>query len=413
MEFTKDNEILLSAVIKVKNKYFCRRCGNNDQSEFFQDELGIYCRKCLIFGKSATYSKIWQKRVITEFNKKYILKKDIFLSELQEIASKKCVDAYKNKRDILIFAVCGAGKTELVYEVILKVLNEGKIACFSTPRKDVVIELLPRFKRDFQDVSIIGLYEGSTDKGKIGNLYVSTTHQLINFYHFFDLIIIDEVDAYPYYNNKMLEGFIKKAKKQDAPIIYLTATPPKHFFYLMKKKIIDYYIIPVRYHKYPIPVPRVVLTYNTKVQINKGKCPKQIYQWLKKRDKRVFIFVPTIDLGKKLEKILKDKFNCKFVYAEMKERKKIIADFRNNKFQYIITTTILERGVTVSNVDVCIINCDDKIFDEKAIVQIVGRAGRDKLYPFSNVVLFADFYTVGIKKAIRHIKKMNLLRKKL
>ena len=127
----------------------------------------------------------------------------------------------------------------------------------------------------------------------------------------------------------------------------------------------------------------------------------------------MFIFVPTVSLGKKLESILNKKLNCKFVYAEMKERKKIIAEFRNNLFQYIITTTILERGVTVSNVDVCIVNCDDNIFDEKAIVQIVGRAGRDILFPTSNVVLFTDFYTRGIKKAIKHIKKMNLLRKKL
>ncbi|QVK17706.1 DEAD/DEAH box helicase family protein [Mycoplasmatota bacterium] len=307
-------------------------------------------------------------------------------------------------------ATCGAGKTEIVYEVILKALNNQDIVCFATPRKDVVLELVPRFKRDFYQVDIISLYGNSPDKGKVGNLYVTTTHQLINYYHFFDLIIIDEVDAFPYYNNKMLEGFIKKSKKPEAPIILLTATPTKRIKYLMKKKLLDYFIIPARYHKYPIPIPKVVFTNHTLKKIENNKCPKKVFIWLMKRkglDKRVFIFVPTIDCGKQLETILKPQFNCQFVYAEMKDRKQIINKFRENKLQFIITTTILERGVTVSNVDVCILCSDNRVFDERAIVQIVGRAGRDKRYPTSDVVLFTDYQTKSIKLAIKEIKRMN------
>ncbi len=413
VEYTKDVENCVIAVIKKNNRFFCQRCGNIDQESFFKDQLGVYCRNCLIFGKSSTYRKICRKQVIDEYNDEYCLKKVIYLSKLQKIASYKCVDAYKKKKDLLIYAVCGAGKTEIVYEVILKALNDKKIVCFATPRKDVVLELVPRFKRDFFQVKIVALYGNSPDKGKIGNLYVTTTHQLINYYHYFDLIILDEVDAFPYYNNKMLEGFIKKAKKKEAPVILLTATPTKKLRYMMNKKLLDYFIIPYRYHRYPIPIPRVILTYQTMKKINKNKCPPKIFEWLMKKkssDKRIFIFVPNISCGMQLEQILKPHINCQFVHAEMKERKRIINDFRQNKFQFIITTTILERGVTVSNVDVCIIGCDDDIYDERAIVQIVGRAGRDKKYPTSDVVLFTDYYTLGIKNAIKEIKKMNTKR---
>ncbi len=410
VEFTKDVESKIISVEKIKNRYYCRRCGNSDQGLFFTDQLGVYCRNCLIFGKSSTYRKIWRKPITVEYHDNYCLNHVIFLSEMQKTASNRCVDHFKAKKNLLIYAVCGAGKTEIVYEVILQALNEGKIVCFATPRKDVVLELVPRFKRDFYQVKIVALYGNSPDKGKIGNLYVSTTHQLINFYHFFDLIILDEVDAFPYDNNKMLEGFVLKAKKVDAPIIFLTATPTKKIKYLLKKKLLDYFVIPSRYHRYPIPIPKVVLTHKTLSKLNNNNCPKKILVWLKSKKasgKQVFIFVPNINTGKKLEYILKDTLYCQFVHAEMNERKEIINRFRENKLQFIITTTILERGVTVPNVDVCIIGCDEDIFDDRAIVQIVGRAGRHRNYPTSDIVLFTDYYTKSIKRAIRQIKYMN------
>jgi len=178
----------------------------------------------------------------------------------------------------------------------------------------------------------------------------------------------------------------------------------------MKNKLLDYFIIPSRYHKYPIPVPKVVYTHQTLKKLSNKQCPKKIITWLMKKkgsDKRVFIFVPHIACGLQLENILKPLINCLFVYAEMKERKNIINKFRENELQFIITTTILERGVTVPNVDVCIICGDNQIFDERAIIQIVGRAGRDKKYPTSDVVVFTDFNTSCIKKAIKEIKNMN------
>jgi len=415
-EFTSLTTNSVPGVIKQGKKYYCNRCGNKKLKDFYRDSLGVYCRNCLVFGKSATYTKIIREQIIIPKKDKCGLTKVIHLSDMQELASKHCVKAYKEGKNTLIYAVCGAGKTEIVYEVILTALNEGKVVGFATPRKDVVLELYPRFKRDFCQVEIVALYGGSQDKGRLANLYITTTHQLINFYQFFDLIILDEVDAFPYYNNKMLEGFVQKAKKKKAPIIFLTATPTRKIQYLMKTKQLDYFIIPLRFHRYPIPVPRVSLTSATITKLNKGVCPKKILNWLeskKSTSKQVFVFVPDIKSGINLEKILKPHFTCAFVYAESPNRKQIINDFRAGKFQLIITTTILERGVTVSNVDVCIVGCDAEIFDERAIVQIVGRAGRDKNYPTADVVLFCDYYTREIRKAIKQIKRMNKMAKRM
>jgi competence protein ComFA len=415
IEFTKEEEKKFTSVEKFKSNYYCNRCNNRNQNRFYQDERGVYCEVCLMFGKSSTYTLI--QRQYQHFNKNlpYSLNKIVYLSELQQIASKRCIAAYENKRNVLIFAVCGAGKTEIVYDVILKAVNEGRTVCFATPRKDVVLELIPRFKRDFQNVEIVGLYGGTSEKGKIGNLYITTTHQLINYYHYFDLVILDEVDAFPYYNNKQLESFVVKAKKEVAPIIYLTATPTRKLKRLMAEKKLDYFIIPARFHRRPIPLPKVVIVNKLRHKLFSGVVPHKIMNWLKEKDasnKQVFIFVPDIAMGVVLEKLLVS-FQCQFVHSQSSNRKAIIQSFRKGDLRFIITTTILERGVTVSNVDVCIIESNQSIFDERSIVQIVGRAGRDKNYPNADVRLFSEDYTRAIKDSIKHIKKMNQRNAKL
>ncbi|MGL6299343.1 hypothetical protein ACR31S_01210 [Streptococcus iniae] len=42
-------------------------------------------------------------------------------------------------------------------------------------------------------------------------IIIATTHQLLKFYRAFDLIIIDEVDAFPFVNNKMLNQALENA----------------------------------------------------------------------------------------------------------------------------------------------------------------------------------------------------------
>lgn len=410
LEYTQEEECVISSVEKINNKFKCNRCNNQMKDRFFQDDFGVYCLECITFNKSSTYTVIQRHKPIMNDIIPTSLNRIIYLSELQQIASRKCIEAYQRKRDIFIFAVCGAGKTEIIYDVLLKAVNEKKIVCITTPRKDVVLELLPRIRRDFKDLKVVGLYGGSEEKGQVGNVYISTTHQLINFYRYFDLIILDEVDAFPYYNNKMLEYFVKKSKRIDAPIIYLSATPTQRMKQLMSTKKLDYFIIPSRFHKQAIPLPKTILVYKLDNKLNKGLIPNKVMRWLeekKVKNKQVFIFVPLIETGLLLETLLKSSFNCQFVCSESSNRREIIQLFRSGKILFLITTTILERGVTISGVDVCIIQANNRIFDERAIVQIVGRSGRDKNIPTSDVKLFTQSKTKAIKSAIKHIQYMN------
>ncbi|MNU00243.1 hypothetical protein D3C72_2433180 [compost metagenome] len=68
----------------------------------------------------------------------------------------------------------------------------------ATPRKDVVLELAPRLAKAFGGRKVVALYGGSGERWEQGDITLATTHQLMRFYQAFDLVIIDELDAFPY-----------------------------------------------------------------------------------------------------------------------------------------------------------------------------------------------------------------------
>src|SRR5699024_11525917 len=83
------------------------------------------------------------------------------LTKDQQKAADQFIKAIKDqKRELLIWAVTGAGKTEMLFPGISEALKNGKRICLATPRVDVVYELLPRLKQAFSHVYIQGLYAG-------------------------------------------------------------------------------------------------------------------------------------------------------------------------------------------------------------------------------------------------------------
>lgn len=80
---------------------------------------------------------------------------------------------------------------------------------------------------------------------------------------------------------------------------------------------------------------------------------------------------------------------------------------RDEKLQYLITTTILERGVTFPRIDVLIIGADDKTFSENALVQIAGRVGRSADRPTGLVQAYVQHINLKVRAAQKQIIMMN------
>lgn len=119
-------------------------------------------------------------------------------------------------------------------------LRKGERVCIATPRTDVVLELAPRLQKVFPNVNVASLYGGSEDRDKDAALVVATTHQLLRYYRTFHVMIVDEIDAFPYHADQMLQYAVEQAMKEKAARIYLTATPDekwKRNFRRVNKKV--------------------------------------------------------------------------------------------------------------------------------------------------------------------------------
>ncbi|QNG60247.1 MULTISPECIES: DEAD/DEAH box helicase [Bacillaceae] len=393
----------------------CNRCSNDDSSLIgsFQcarcGENCTYCRSCILMGRVSECTPLisWIGPEVADQSEFKSMKWDGQLSRNQEKGSDQMLGALETKSDLLIWAVCGAGKTEMLFKGIERALNDNMRVCIATPRTDVVLELAPRLQSVFSQAEIAALYGGSEDRFKRANLTISTTHQLLRFEKAFDVMIIDEVDAFPFSADQSLQFAVNRARKEHSSLIYLTATPSE----ILKKSIKNQVKIPQRFHGHPLPVPSFSWCGNYKRSLQKGKLPQSVQEWITShldQEKQAFLFVPSIPVLEETVAILKKSYAAIVgVHAEDPNRKEKVQGFRNRDIPIIITTTILERGVTIPNSDVAVLGSEDSVFTESALVQISGRVGRSAQHPNGDVRFFHYGKTEAMIRAKKHIQMMN------
>ena len=126
-------------------------------------------------------------------------------------------------------------------------------------------------------------------------------------------------------------------------------------------------------------------------------------------NKPVFVFAPTIEICEEIYSIISKFIPLgMFVHSKHPKRNEIILDFKNGKYKYLVTTAVLERGVTIKDLQVIIYQADHKLYDEHSLIQISGRVGRKYDSPEGEVVFIATKETEAIRNAIRTIKNKNL-----
>ncbi|MGD9678481.1 MAG: DEAD/DEAH box helicase family protein [Vulcanibacillus sp.] len=407
----------------------CNHCGTNKniivQRCSICEDYCATCENCVTMGKSKSCIPLFYFSIennpsikLAQSNKVSMI--DLQLSNSQKKISDKIVDFIKNgnNKEFLIWAVTGSGKTEMVFFAIKCALEKGDKVLFTAPRRDIIKDLTIRFKNSFPNLSIVSLYGGSEDRWKVGSLYLATAQQTIRFINYFDLAIIDELDAYPYHNNLELQYLVKRSLKYGGKTVLMSATPPNEWLIRIKQKTIDYEVLSSRYHGQPLPTPTIKIIPN-KIELLKRKSPfskiKDFISEVKKVDGKALIFVS----GVKDIEIWVDKLIAWFptekiggVHANDLNRDRKIDLFRAGEIRYLVTTTILERGVTFPNLHILILNAEAKIFDEATLVQIAGRVGRSAEFPRGLVWFLAEYMTKDLHGAKKQINKMNYLAKK-
>lgn len=136
-------------------------------------------------------------------------------------------------------------------------------------------------------------------------------------------------------------------------------------------------------------------------------------QFVKKQRKTGFpllIFASEIKRGQEFAEVLQNNFpneKVGFVASTTENRLDVVEKFRRKEITILISTTILERGVTFPCVDVFVVEANHRLFSRSALVQIAGRVGRSMERPTGELIFFHDGTTMAIEKAIKEIREMN------
>ena len=374
--------------------FTCPICGNTDVHSIGMLNGKPYCRRCISFkGEDLECKPSYPKEAPIHLTYE--------LSYEQKALSEKLVENYTRGTDSLVFAVTGSGKTEISIQLISNCLKQGKTVGFAVPRRDVAIELHQRFVKIFKDNSVILVCGGNHDILN-GDFIVLTTHQLFRYPKYFDLLIIDEVDAFPFANNDTLINIEKNSVKGN--LVWMSATADENFIDSFKKSGGSILTLDVRFHRHKLPVPKVIKTNRVfKYWRLKGK----VGQFLKQH-KPIFIFVPTIDQCEKVYHFLNLFYKGgNYVHSKRDKREQIINDFRNEQYKYLVTTAVLERGVTVEDLQVIVFNAHHSIYDAGSLIQISGRVGRKIAAPEGEVIYICEHRTKGIEESIFRIQESN------
>ncbi|MCF6297022.1 MAG: transcription-repair coupling factor [Flavobacteriaceae bacterium] len=294
--------------------------------------------------------------------------------------------------DRLVCGDVGFGKTEVAIRAAFKAVDNGKQVAVLVPTtilafqhaktfkerlKDfpVVIEYLNRFKTTKQRNQIIsGLADGSID-------IVIGTHQLVNKaieYKNLGLLIVDEEQKFGVAVKDKL-----KTIKENVDTLTLTATPiPRTLqFSLMAAR--DLSIIktaPPNRH----PIETHVIRFSEELI-------RDAIRYEISRNGQVFFVHNRIENIKEvagmLQRLLPDaKIGIGHGQMDGKKLEQLILSFINNEFDILVSTTIIENGLDVSNANTIFINNANN-FGLSDLHQMRGRVGR------SNKKAFCYFIT--------------------
>ncbi|PQF23081.1 DEAD/DEAH box helicase [Enterococcus mundtii] len=406
--YKKLNYEVVDAVTIKKKMLYCNRCSQTTPlQEAKINEASYYCPHCLLLGRCDTQQQLY---LFEQPNGKKRHVNDCWEGQLTTLQQQISDDLCERSGEHLVWAVTGSGKTEMLYASIRATLAKGGRVAIASPRIDVCQELYLRLRKVFPEETIRLLHGKAEEPYRSGPLVICTTHQLYRFYRAFALLVVDEVDAFPFVGDQGLAYAAKTALQRNGKLIYLSATPNDQ---LLKKQrtTMTVHQLALRFHQRLLPEPKLLFWNQWAIRSlhpQKNQRLRCLIQELVKEN-HVLLFCPSISLMEQLEKQLKKQLSCRMTSASSKDeaRSRKVQNMREQQYDVFLTTMILERGVTFERISVIVLGADHPVFSKSSLVQIAGRADRKGGFTNSQVYFFYEEKTPAIAKACKEIKQMN------
>ena len=378
----------------------CPRCGNEDPSWFWQGSRGWYCRRCIQFSRQLLEEEQTESNLMAQRDEcDPELRLDYPLTPAQKRVSDQLCEKIQTQ-DVLIYAVCGSGKTEIVMDCLRQTLKKGQRAAVAIARRQVVLELAQRFSAAFPHLVVTPVCQGYTAKTD-GDLIVCTTHQLYRYIGAFDVLVLDEPDAFPFKGDPVLHGIAAASCRGHT--VYTTATPDAHLQRRVRENTLTMLTLFSRPHGHPLPVPKIRVGPRWLLWL-------WLAAWLRKKEKegkQALIFVPTTAMSRRLARVFSVCYRVADISSRSVDKDEIIHRFRSGQTQFCFATTILERGITIEGIDVAVLEADHSVFDEASLVQMAGRIGRSFRCPDGEGLFLCRRRSTAAENCIRSLRQAN------
>lgn len=406
--FTRPQEGPFSKMRGIERQ-MCTRC-HNRTSFSISTGHSLFCVECQTFGMICEDTTLYRfERIVHHHQPHYELRFSLTKKQLE--ASQFLINQYQKRQSAILQAVCGAGKTEMLYPLLQEVMSSGGRVCIAIPRKEIVHELAKRLQEVFT-MSVVKALSSLSKDDEYAHVLISTVHQLVHYEQEFDVIIVDEADAFPYQDNPLLERFLHKAINWNGVLFKMTATISASLAKEIKSKKLPVFSLFQRFHQEPLDIPKIVPLSSAN---HLGAWP-DILPYLKKQQahlRQTIVFVPTRNLAALFhQSCVKAGIESEFITSETEQKERLMDRFHRQRFPLFIATSVLERGVTFANIDVFIYFADHSLWTKETLVQIAGRVGRSALFPHGTIIFFAYKKTRSLSQAIAMIQHFNRLARK-
>jgi len=285
--------------------------------------------------------------------------------------------------DRLVCGDVGFGKTEVAIRAAFKAVMDGKQVAVLVPTTILAEQHLNTFTERFSlypiNVEILSRFKTHKEqKVIIGNLrngvidVVIGTHRLIQKdvqFRDLGLVIIDEEQRFGVEHKEKL-----KQLRKLVDVITMTATPIPRTLYMSMTKIRDMSIIetPPRDR---VPIETYVMEQSDEVIV------KAIRREIERGGQVYYVHnrVKTIEeKTQHLRELIPDvSFEIAHGQLDEQELEQIMKDFYDIQFEVLVTTTIIESGLDIPNVNTIVIERADR-FGLSQLYQLRGRVGRSK-----------------------------------
>ena len=283
--------------------------------------------------------------------------------------------------DRLLVGDVGYGKTEVALRAAFKAIEVGKQVAFLVPTTilaqqhyetmldrfgdyPITVRVLSRFQTTAQvKETLAGLKNGTVD-------VVVGTHRLLSKdVHFNDLglLIIDEEQRFGVKHKERI-----KEMRSDVDVLTLTATPIPRTLNMSMMGVRDLSVIETPpSNRYPIQ------TYV--IEQNAGTIREAIEREMSRGGQVFYLHNRVEDIERTVEQIsaLVPEARVGYIHGQMSENQMedILYDFINGEYDVLVTTTIIETGVDIPNVNTLFVENADRM-GLSQLYQLRGRIGR-------------------------------------